>query len=96
MSTLHLPGFTAESSLYATDGRFHPGVSTSRALNADVLPQGLLSAGSDNPLSWGDFFINVPPLPRFPFDPHPMARCRAACLHRGLRGAALRACLAEC
>ena len=83
MSTIHMPGFTAESSLCGTDGRFHLGVSTSRALNAaDVLPQG--------------FFVDVPPLPRFPVDPRPMARCRSACLRSGLRGADLRRCLAEC
>jgi hypothetical protein len=89
---MNVPGFTAEHSLYRTDEHFHTRVlDTFRVFSAAVTPQ-LICQWNGGDLICGDEPFGGTPS----FGNHSYAQCRAGCYHRSLRGAALRACLAEC
>ena len=96
MSTMYIPGFTAEHSLYRTDSHFHTGVSDNfRVLNTDVGPQmKCIWDGSDIrcggiPIGGDGGGGGVTPLEKI-FE----AQCRARCLKKP--GAAREKCLANC
>jgi hypothetical protein len=104
MSTLSMPGFTAEHSLYRTEGHFHTGVSdTFRVFDAEVIAQmvcadvgGGFVCGGDEP-GGGD--SEGPDLGGPDRDSREdrrrSAQCRARCLVTK-RGAAQEACLDHC
>jgi hypothetical protein len=92
MSTMKMPGFTAEHSLYRTDAHFYTGVpDTSGVLNAEVVPQ-LICHWNGGDLICGDEPFGGSG--SFGGD-HSYPQCRARCYHTK-RGAALRECLADC
>lgn len=100
---MNLPGFTAEHSLHRTEEHFHTGVSdTSRALNAEVIPQlmcllhgsSLTCMEGDGEFGWGGGAGGG----AGPINPghegESYEACRARCLRKS--GAAQRICLADC
>jgi len=99
---MNMPGFTAEHSLYRTNGQFSTVASdTSHVFDAEIRPQ-LYCVEQDGHVicvdggGFGLGYTDVPSggLPGFPFD-HSFAQCRARC-YLTKKGAALRECLAEC
>lgn len=90
---MNMPGFTAEHSLYRTEGHFHTGVSdTSRVFSDEVRPQLICQ--------WrgGDLICGEQPFGGSGSlgGDKTEAQCRAGCYRTKKRGAALRACLADC
>lgn len=87
MNATNMPGFTADQSLYGSNGQAYARVSdASYGSGAEIVPQGCYVID-------GQFWCD---LPRFPFPkPDPEIRCRSACRRR-FRGPELAACLAEC
>jgi hypothetical protein len=102
MDATNLPGFTAEHSLNRSKGQYHTVASdASYTFAAEIRPQlncvekgGQVVCPDDGGFHVG--FTDVPSggFPRFPID-HTVPQCRARC-YRTRRGAALKACLAEC
>lgn len=102
MSTMSMPGFTAENSLYRTEGHFHTSVrGTSRVSDAEVTPQlicvlhgdNITCGGGEGGFGGGGGVAGGPAGPL----PGPEGRdavCRARCMRK--RGAARSRCLAEC
>lgn len=92
MSTINMPGFTADHSLHRTEGYFHTGVSdTFRVSNAEVRPQSICHWDGVDVICYDEPFGGGP---NFGGDKS-FPKCRAGC-YRTKRGAALRECLAEC
>lgn len=89
---MNMPGFTAEHSLYRTDGHFHSGLpNTFRVLDAEVRPQLICHFDGGDLICGDEPFGGTPGLG----GDHSYAQCRARC-YRTQRGAALRECLADC
>jgi hypothetical protein len=88
---MNMPGFTAEHSLYRTDGHFHTDLPVFRVFDAEVRPQ-LMCQWHGGDLICGDEpFGGTPNVG----GDHSYAQCRARC-YRTQHGAALIACLVNC
>lgn len=108
MTTMNMPGFTAEHSLYRTEGHFHTGVSdTFSVFTAEIRPQlwcvqqgGGFICGTGDGDGGGGFGLgeggpgSIPgPGPEPPFE----AQCRSRCHIRfRLTPARLEQCLGNC
>src|SRR5690349_11922178 len=103
MNAMNMPGFTAEHSLYTSRGQFRTAASDSSYVSdAEIRPQldcvehnGQIVCSGGGGFGLG--FTDVPSggFPRFPFD-HTRPQCRSRCYISGKKGAALKACLADC
>jgi hypothetical protein len=102
MDATNLPGFTAEHSLNRTHRQFHTvAANASSTFEAEIRPQldcvekdGHVVCIDDGGPHVGYTDVPAGGFPKFPRD-HTVAQCRARC-YRTSRGAALKACLAEC
>jgi len=92
MNMMNMPGFTAEHSLRRSGEHFHTGVSdTLRVFNAEVRPQLMCQLHGNNLICGDEPFGGGPNLG----GDHTTAQCRSRC-YLTKRGAALKACVAEC